>query len=73
MRQSQAKDGYTVSDHGNFIMEAKFDVVKDIQGLDEKLKHITGIVETSLFVGKVSFVISVDDGSVRIIKRRNEK
>jgi len=68
MRQSNAKDGYTISDHGNFIMEAKFNDVKDVQQLDHNLKQITGIVETSLFVGKASFVLSVDDGTIRVIK-----
>ena len=61
MRQSKAKDGYTISDHGMFIMEAKFKNVEDIQELDNNLKKITGIVDTSLFVGKVNFVLSIDD------------
>lgn len=61
MRQSKAKDGYTISDHGMFIMEAKFENVEDIQELDNSLKKITGIVDTSLFVGKVNFVLSIDD------------
>lgn len=68
MRKSSAKDGYTVSDHGNFIMEAKFKDVKDIQKLNDALNQIVGIVETSLFVGLVSFVLSVDDMHVRVIK-----
>lgn len=68
MRQSSAKDGYTVSDHGNFIMEAKFDEVNDIQKLNEQLNAIAGIVDTSLFVGKATAVISVDEMHVRMIK-----
>ena len=52
---------YTISDHGMFIMEAKFENVEDIQELDNSLKKITGIVDTSLFVGKVNFVLSIDD------------
>ena len=73
MRQSPAKDGYTISDHGNFIMEAKFDDVKDIKKLHEELCHIVGIVDTSLFVNVATFVLSVDDMHVRVIKRRNER
>ena len=38
-----------------------FKNVEDIQELDNNLKKITGIVDTSLFVGKVNFVLSIDD------------
>lgn len=72
MRQSQAKDGYTMSDHGNFIMEAKFDDVKDIRQLHEELCHIVGVVDTSLFVDVATMVLSVDDMHVRAIRRRNK-
>ncbi|WP_455684385.1 ribose 5-phosphate isomerase A [Thomasclavelia sp.] len=68
MRKSHAKDGYTVSDHGNFIMEAKFTGVKNVQQLNQDMKNITGIVDTSLFVGKATFALSVDEGSVRVIR-----
>lgn len=68
MRTSAAKDGYTISDQGNFILDAYFKDVADIRALAEALHKIAGIVETSLFVDEVSFVLSVDDLSVRIIK-----
>lgn len=67
MRTSKAKDGYTISDHGNFIMEAKFNNVEDIEKLNHDFNQITGIVDTSLFVGVVTSVLSVDDGYVRVI------
>ena len=68
MRSSKAKDGFTMSDHGNFIMDASFQHVKDIKKLNNDLNNIVGIVETSLFVGLVTSVISVDDAHVRVIK-----
>lgn len=68
MRRSNAKDGYTISDHGNFIMEAKFEDVEDIEKLNNDLNHIVGIVDTSLFVKIATSVLSVDDGHVRVIK-----
>lgn len=71
MRTSQAKDGYTISDHGHFIMEAKFDNVQDIEVLNDELNHIVGIVDTSLFVNIATKVLSVDDLHVREIKRRS--
>lgn len=71
MRTSQAKDGYTISDHGNFIMEAKFDAVKDIIELNHEFNSIAGIVDTSLFVGIATMVLSVDDLHVRTIRRKS--
>ena len=67
LRTSGAKDGFTVSDHGNVIMEAKFDQVDDIALLDQQLNQITGIIDTSLFVNQATMVLSVDDSHVRII------
>ena len=68
MHSSKAKDGMTISDHGNFIMEASFQQVKDIHKLNDDLNRIVGIIETSLFVGLVTSVLSVDDAHVRVIK-----
>ncbi|WP_296877571.1 ribose 5-phosphate isomerase A [Thomasclavelia sp.] len=67
LRISGAKDGFTVSDHGNVIMEAKFDQVENIALLDQQLNKITGIIDTSLFVNQATMVLSVDDSHVRII------
>ncbi len=67
LRTSKAKDGFTVSDHGNVIMEAKFDQVDDIALLDQQLNQITGIIDTSLFVNQATMVLSVDESHVRII------
>ncbi|HIX81230.1 MAG TPA: ribose 5-phosphate isomerase A [Candidatus Erysipelatoclostridium merdavium] len=72
IRKSSAKDGYTVSDHGNVIMEAKFDHVDDIKQLNKNLNQITGIIDTSLFTGIASMAISVDDLHVRVIKGGNK-
>ncbi|MDO5352989.1 MAG: ribose 5-phosphate isomerase A [Succinatimonas sp.] len=70
MRTSQAKDGVTISDHGNFIMDVKFDKVKDVIKLDNDLRGIVGIIDTSLFVDVVTSVLSVDEKCVHVIKRR---
>lgn len=68
IRQSSAKDGYTVSDYGHVIMEAKFDCVDDIEQLNKNLNQITGIIDTSLFSGIATMAISVDDSHVRVIE-----
>lgn len=66
-RKSAAKDGVTISDHGMFILEAKFTNVDDISRLDQQLKNITGIVDTSLFVGKVSFALVAQEDRVAVL------
>lgn len=68
MRTSQAKDGVTISDNGNYILEASFKEVRNCATLNQLLSGITGLVDTSLFVDKVSFAIVADESSTRIIK-----
>lgn len=68
MRTGSAKDGYTISDHGNFIMEAKFEKIEDIQKLNHDFTQIVGIVDTSLFVGQAAFALSADEKQVRVIR-----
>lgn len=70
MRCSSDKDGYTISNHGHFIMEAEFHDVQDIQKLDEELNHVVGIIDTSLFVGLTTFILSVDEMHVHKMERR---
>ena len=43
------------------FLQLDYKNVEDIQELDNNLKKITGIVDTSIFVGKVNFVLSIDD------------
>ena len=37
-RTSYAKDGFTISDHGNLLMDAEFEEVDDIPLLNQRLK-----------------------------------
>ena len=50
LRMGKAKAGPVVSDNGNFIIDADFGLINDPGTLEQKLKLITGIVETGLFV-----------------------
>lgn len=71
-RTGKAKDGYTISDHGNWIMDAAFSEVNDIPALNDELNHIVGIVETSLFVGFVSFALAADETHIHKITGRTK-
>ena len=68
-RTSYAKDGFTLSDHGNLLMDAEFDEVEDIPLLNKKLKDICGVVETSLFTDEVTKVLVASNEGYKVMKR----
>lgn len=68
-RTSYAKDGFTLSDHGNLLMDAEFDEVDDIPLLNQKLKNICGVVETSLFTDEVTKVLIASNEGYKVMKR----
>jgi ribose 5-phosphate isomerase A len=56
LRSAKGKIGPVVSDNGNFIVDVKFETIRDPEDLNSKLKIITGVVETGLFVGMADIV-----------------
>lgn len=48
LRMAQKKDGPVITEHGNIILDTKFDKIDE--SLEIKLKSITGIIETGLFI-----------------------
>lgn len=67
-RSTGMKMGTLVSDDGNYLMNAYFEKGQDVKALDEKLKHITGIVETSLFYNIVSKALIAGESGIRVIE-----
>ena len=49
MRLAKAKDGPVITEHGNFILDARFTNVQE--DLERELIRIVGVVETGLFIG----------------------
>lgn len=66
-RSTEMKMGTLLSDDGNYLMNAYFEKGQDVKALDEKLKHITGIVETSLFYNIVSKALIAGESGIRVI------
>ncbi len=58
-----------VSDGGNFIADCTFSEIADARGLQERLKRITGVVETGLFVGLAEQAILGTDDGVTLLTR----
>jgi len=69
--QFRMKEGKKfLTDAGNFIIDLKLNLIEDANALDEKLKKITGVVETGLFCGIADqVVIGNADGTVSVKKR----
>ena len=72
MRKSGAKADFVISDNGN-IMDTDFSNVATFAGkpeeLHKKLKQLTGVVETALFIDMVAFVLCVCGDEVKVIEK----
>lgn len=69
VRSSAAKDGFTLSDNGNLLMDVTFDDVKDIDELEKTLLNIRGVIDISLFVNVVTKAIVIGEQGVRVISK----
>lgn len=70
IRTSSAKDGFTITENGNLLIDVKFECITDICGLENNLKNICGVIDTSLFVNVVSKVlITSKDGNRLVCKK----
>ncbi len=68
-RESSAKDGFTVSDNGNLLIDTYFEDVEDSADLEEKLSKIGGVIDTSLFTNTVTKVLVASDNGIRVISK----
>lgn len=64
VRKSETKDGFCISDEGNYLIDVTFDSIKDISYLNQTLLMMPGIVDTSLFVNIVSGIIMTSKDGV---------
>lgn len=56
LRRATGKDGPTITEHGNFILDVRFDEVTT--DLDPRLRSLTGVVATGLFIGFRPTIVS---------------
>ncbi|MFK3957954.1 ribose 5-phosphate isomerase A [Guptibacillus hwajinpoensis] len=54
VRSSSAKDGYTVTDYGNFLVDVWFEEGQDGVQLETCLREIPGVLDVSLFTTVVT-------------------
>jgi len=69
IRNSTAKDGFTISDNGNLLIDVMFYNVLDIYKLQNSLKNISGVIETSLFTKEVTKVLVASENGIRVITK----
>ena len=48
LRPAKGKDGPVITENGNLILDARFDEIGD--DLEKKIKSITGVIESGLFI-----------------------
>ncbi|MHA1584028.1 MAG: ribose 5-phosphate isomerase A, partial [Promethearchaeota archaeon] len=65
LRMAKNKAGPVISDNGNFIIDADFGIIDDPRMLNLKIRAITGVVETGLFVNMAEKAyFGQEDGSI---------
>lgn len=69
LRASGGKVGPTVTDNGNFIIDADFGPIRDVRGLEVRVKMIPGVVEVGLFLGMIDRLIVGSPEGARILRR----
>ena len=59
-----------VTDNGNYVIDCKFALIENPSDLELKIKSITGVVETGLFIGIADeAIIGMADGSTRSMSK----
>lgn len=69
IRTSDIKDGFTISDNGNLLMDVAFSKVQNVEELNNKLRNICGVVETSLFTNVITKIIVASESGVKTISK----
>lgn len=57
-----------LTDHGNFIIDCHFGPIAELEELESRLKRLTGVVETGLFLGMANaLVVGAEDGNAQLV------
>lgn len=68
-RISERKDGYVITENGNYLLDLWFEEWPDLSTMNPLLKSITGVVESSLFFNLANKVIIAGKEGIRILER----
>ena len=70
LREAKGKVGPVITDNGNFIIDADFAQISEPEELNTRLKLISGVIETGLFIEMADIVYL---GTPTSVRRLNEK
>lgn len=70
VRCSSIKDGFTISDDGNLLLDVEFKNIEDAEKLNDDLIKICGVVETSLFTHVVTKAVVASEKGIRVISKK---
>lgn len=70
LREGTKKVGLVITDNGNFIIDASFGLIHKPAELELKLKGITGVVETGLFIKMADVVYLGKPDSTEKVDRK---
>lgn len=68
-RISEKKDGYVITENGNYLLDVWFGEWPDLSTMNPLLKSITGVVESSLFFNLANKAIIAGKEGIRILER----
>jgi ribose 5-phosphate isomerase A len=72
LREGKGKVGPVITDNGNVIIDASFGPIEKPAVLEKRLKMITGVVETGLFVGLADIAYLGTSSAVEKMERRRK-
>lgn len=70
IRTGTGKDGPTITDNGNMVMDCDFGTVDTPAALGERLSRVTGVVEHGIFTNASLVYIGYEAGRVDILRRK---
>lgn len=69
LRMGVQKDGPVITDNGNFIVDTKFDSIRNPQKLEKELNILPGVVENGIFTNLVDKVIIGSPSGIKEINK----
>lgn len=70
LRKKADKSGPYVTDNGNFILDVDFGPIADPAMLESNLRHISGVIETGLFLGMAQIAYIGTETAVKTIHKK---
>ncbi len=71
LRMGIQKDGPVITDNGNFILDASFNVIENPSQLEVELNSIPGVVENGIFSNVVDKVIVGRESGIEVINKED--